>query len=142
MKSESSHAPGCGPRAGDEPVIGPVEIGPVAHGGHCVARHEGRVLFVRHALPGEQVMVRITDDSHSRFWRADAVEIRAASPDRVVPPCPVSGPGLCGGCNFQHVELDAQRELKRAVVAEQLSRLAGLEWSGAVESVATPATED
>jgi tRNA/tmRNA/rRNA uracil-C5-methylase (TrmA/RlmC/RlmD family) len=134
-------------RAGDErralgPVVGPVEVGQVAHGGHCVARHEGRVLFVRHALPGEQVVVRVTDDSHDRFWRGDAVEIRTASPDRVVPPCPVSGPGLCGGCDFQHVDFEAQRELKRAVVAEQLSRLAGLDWFGVVEAAATPGTED
>nr|MBA2558531.1 TRAM domain-containing protein [Propionibacteriales bacterium] len=29
-----------------------VEVGAVAHGGHCVARHDGRVIFVRHAIPG------------------------------------------------------------------------------------------
>jgi tRNA/tmRNA/rRNA uracil-C5-methylase (TrmA/RlmC/RlmD family) len=37
-----------------------VEVGRIAHGGHCVARHEGRVIFVRHALPGERVRVRLT----------------------------------------------------------------------------------
>ena len=76
--------PKCDPdansSAGDDVVIGPVEVGPIAHGGHCVARHEGRVIFVRHALPGERVMVTITDDSHDRFWRADAV--RSSSPAR------------------------------------------------------------
>ena len=43
---------------GDEVVV---DVGPVAHGGHCIARHEGRVLFVRHTLPGERVRARITE---------------------------------------------------------------------------------
>jgi tRNA/tmRNA/rRNA uracil-C5-methylase (TrmA/RlmC/RlmD family) len=103
-----------------------VTVGPVAHGGHCVARHEGRVVFVRHALPGERVVVRVTEDRHPGFCRADAVEVLEASPDRVVRPCPYSGPGLCGGCDWQHVAPAAQRELKAAVVREQLARLAGL----------------
>jgi tRNA/tmRNA/rRNA uracil-C5-methylase (TrmA/RlmC/RlmD family) len=114
----------------------------VAHGGHCVARHEGRVIFVRHALPGERVLVRVTDDRHDRFWRADAVEILAASPDRVEPPCPIARPGLCGGCDFQHATLPAQRRLKTEVVAEQLRRLAGIEWAGEVMDVSTPETAD
>ena len=103
-----------------------VTVGPVAHGGHCVARHEGRVVFVRHSLPGERVVVRVTEDRHPGFCRADAVEILEASPDRVERPCPYSGPGLCGGCDWQHVAPDAQRQLKAAVVREQLARLAGL----------------
>ena len=49
-----------------------VTVGPVAHGGHCVARHEGRVVFVRHALPGERVVVRVTEDRHPGYCRADA----------------------------------------------------------------------
>ncbi|MFP5284087.1 MAG: TRAM domain-containing protein, partial [Actinomycetes bacterium] len=116
-------------------VIGPVEVGPVAHGGHGVARHEGRVLFVRHSLPGERVRVRPTDTSHDRYWRADAVEILDPSPDRVVPRCRIAGPGLCGGCDFQHVDLAAQRRLKAQVVSEQLQRLAGLERTVVVEPV-------
>jgi tRNA/tmRNA/rRNA uracil-C5-methylase (TrmA/RlmC/RlmD family) len=111
-----------------------VEAGPVAHGGHVVARHEGRVVFVRHALPGERVVVQVTEgDERSRFLRADAVEVLQASPDRVEPPCPFAGPGRCGGCDFQHVALPAQRGLKAAVVREQLSRLAGLDVPVTVE---------
>jgi tRNA/tmRNA/rRNA uracil-C5-methylase (TrmA/RlmC/RlmD family) len=104
-----------------------VTVGPVAHGGHCVARHEGRVVFVRHTLPGERVVVRVTEDRHPGFCRADAVEVLEPSPDRVERPCPYSGPGLCGGCDWQHVAPVAQRELKASVVREQLARLAGLE---------------
>jgi tRNA/tmRNA/rRNA uracil-C5-methylase (TrmA/RlmC/RlmD family) len=113
-----------------------VEAGPVGHGGFVVARHEGRVVFVRHALPGERVVVEVTEgDERSRFLRADAVEVLAASPDRVEAPCPFAGPGACGGCDFQHVALPAQRRLKADVVREQLSRLAGLDVPVTVEPV-------
>ncbi|MFD8994420.1 class I SAM-dependent RNA methyltransferase [Streptomyces abikoensis] len=116
-----------------------VEVGPVAHGGHCVARTEsGRVLFVRHALPGERVVARVTEgESTSRFLRADAVRVLEASKDRVPAPCPFSGPGKCGGCDWQHAKPGAQRRLKGEVIAEQLMRLAGLTpeeagWDGTV----------
>jgi tRNA/tmRNA/rRNA uracil-C5-methylase (TrmA/RlmC/RlmD family) len=100
-----------------------VTVGPVAHGGHCVARPaDGPVLFVRHALPGERVRVAVTE-RRSGFWRADAVEILEASPDRVEPPCPFARPGRCGGCDLQHAAPAAQREWKAAVVREQLARL-------------------
>lgn len=107
------------------------EVGPVAHGGHCVARlpePEARVVFVRHALPGERVVVEITEGTDGdRFWRGDAVEVLSASVDRVDAPCPVAGPGLCGGCDFQHAAVPAQRDLKAAVVREQLVRLGRLD---------------
>ena len=114
-----------------------VDVGPVAHGGHCVARlAEGRVVFVRHAIPGERVEVEVTEGTDGdRFWRADAVAVLTASPDRVAAPCPVAGPGLCGGCDFQHVSLDRQRALKAEVVSEQLRRLAGLDVAVVVEAV-------
>jgi tRNA/tmRNA/rRNA uracil-C5-methylase (TrmA/RlmC/RlmD family) len=113
-----------------------VVVGPVAHGGHCVARHEGRVVFVRHTLPGERVRVRVTEARPGqRFVRADAVDVLEASPHRVVAPCPYAGPGLCGGCDFQHVELTEQRRLKAAVVREQFARLAGLDIDVEVEAV-------
>ncbi|WP_346619047.1 TRAM domain-containing protein [Blastococcus montanus] len=104
-----------------------VAVGPVAHGGHCVARHEGRVVFVRHTLPGERVRVRVTEDRHPGFCRADAVEVLEAAPARVERPCPYSGPGKCGGCDWQHVRPAEQHRLKAAVVREQLVRLGGLD---------------
>jgi tRNA/tmRNA/rRNA uracil-C5-methylase (TrmA/RlmC/RlmD family) len=103
-----------------------LDVGPVAPGGHCVARHEGRVVFVRHALPGERVVALVTEDRGGGFCRADAVRVLAASADRVEPPCPHAGPGRCGGCDWQHASAGAQRALKAAVVREQLARLAGL----------------
>jgi tRNA/tmRNA/rRNA uracil-C5-methylase (TrmA/RlmC/RlmD family) len=103
-----------------------VEVGPVAHGGHCVARYEGRVVFVRHALPGELVLARVTEDGGGSYCRADAVRVLRPSPDRVPAPCSHAGPGRCGGCDWQHASGQAQRRLKAAVVHEQLARLAGL----------------
>jgi tRNA/tmRNA/rRNA uracil-C5-methylase (TrmA/RlmC/RlmD family) len=99
------------------------------------------VVFVRHALPGERVTVAITEGTEGdSFWRGDAVAVHTPSPDRVAPPCPYAGPGLCGGCDFQHVSLEAQRALKARVVQEQLSRLAGLTVDVTVEPV--PGDED
>ncbi len=115
------------------PQTAVVDLGPIAHGGHCVARLDGRVVFVRHGLPGERVRVRLTDTSRDRFWWAEVAEVLQASSDRIVPPCPIAG--RCGGCDFQHVTLPGQRELKAAVIAEQLQRLAGIEWPVVVEQV-------
>ena len=107
----------------------------IAAGGGCVARAEdGRVVFVRHALPGERVVARVTGETTS-FLRADAVEILEPSPDRVAPLCPHAGPGRCGGCDFQHVSISAQRELKASLVSEQLRRLAGDDRPVTVEEV-------
>jgi tRNA/tmRNA/rRNA uracil-C5-methylase (TrmA/RlmC/RlmD family) len=120
------------PVESSEPIE--LEIGAVANGGSCVARHEGRVVFVRHTLPGERVRAVITQETKN-FLRADAVEILEASPDRVPAPCPFSGPGRCGGCDWQHVALPEQRRLKGAVVSEQLARLAGISREVVVEEV-------
>jgi tRNA/tmRNA/rRNA uracil-C5-methylase (TrmA/RlmC/RlmD family) len=108
-------------------------VGQVAAGGACVARGEdGRVVFVRHALPGETVRAVVTSDG-ARFLRADAVEVLEASPDRVPAPCRYAG--RCGGCDWQHASPKAQLAIKTALVREQLQRLAGFGWDGAVEAV-------
>ncbi|HEV8063720.1 MAG TPA: TRAM domain-containing protein [Acidimicrobiales bacterium] len=113
-----------------------LETGKPAAGGGCVARlPDGRVAFVRHSLPGERVLARITEES-ARYVRADAVVIGQASPDRVDAPCRYAGPGKCGGCDYQHAALPAQRQLKAALVAEQLARVARLERAVVVEPVA------
>jgi tRNA/tmRNA/rRNA uracil-C5-methylase (TrmA/RlmC/RlmD family) len=104
-----------------------------AHGGWCVARPaDGPVVFVRHALPGERVLARVTEVT-TRLARAEAIQILAASPDRVEPPCPHARPGGCGGCDWQHAALPAQRSLKAAVIRQQLRRLAGMDTEVTVE---------
>jgi predicted RNA-binding protein with TRAM domain len=111
-----------------------VVVGPVAHGGHFIAHSDGRTLFVRHTLPGELVRVRVTEVT-SRIVRADAIEVLDPSPDRVPAPCPWAGAGLCGGCDFQHVSLDAQRRLKTQVLRESLQRFGGIAADDPVLSV-------
>ncbi len=129
-----------------------VDVGPVAHGGHCVARHEGRVVFVRHAVPGEKVRVRLTDSGpDAKFWRADVGEVLEASPDRVDHFWHLAdsqrswshGHPPLGGAELGHVSLERQRRLKAEVLAEQLRRLAGVELPTVVEAVGEPeATAD
>ncbi|MDT0164361.1 methyltransferase [Actinotalea sp. AC32] len=124
----------------EQPLV-TLEVGPPAHGGHCVARHEGRVVFVRHAVPGEVVRARLTDaGEQARFWRADAVEVVEASPDRVPSAWPEAGPGGVGGGELAHVSPAGQRRWKATVVAEQLRRLARLDLDVDVE--AAPGDEE
>ncbi len=110
-------------------------MGKPAAGGACVAHlNDGRVAFVRHSIPGERVLARITEEARS-FVRADAITILDRASARVHPPCRHSGPGGCGGCDFQHVAPRLQREIKAALVTEQLRRLADLDWELTVEAV-------
>ena len=111
-----------------------VEIGAIAHGGHCVARHDGRVIFVRHSIPGERVIVEITEVT-SKFARGDAIEILTPSPERKNPECRYATPQGCGGCDFQHISLSYQRELKTSVIKEQFERVAKMSVEIKVEEV-------
>ncbi len=139
MRSEDMTAP---PRR--EPALAPgdeIELvaGEVAHGGWCVARLDGPggpgpVVFIRHTLPGERVRARVTEVT-SRFARADAVQILAPAAGRVAAPCPYAHPGGCGGCDWQHASLPTQRDLKAAVIEQQLRRIAGIERAVAVEAL-------
>jgi tRNA/tmRNA/rRNA uracil-C5-methylase (TrmA/RlmC/RlmD family) len=131
---KTSISAAAGPPAGDgRDGLLELAVSDVAHGGWCVAREPGgRVVFVRHALPGERVRARITDTT-ARFARAEAVEILQASPDRVEPPCPHAHPDGCGGCDWQHATPQAQRRLKAEVVRQQLRRIAGLDREITVE---------
>jgi len=114
-----------------------VSIEKIAHGGHFIARHEGAVIFVRHAIPGEEVLIEITSVGSS-FNRGDVVEVFSESSDRVSAPCRYAHRNGCGGCDFQHVSLPRQRLLKADVIAEQFSRIAKMEISVVVEEVSQP----
>lgn len=109
-----------------------------ANGGSCVARHDGRVVFVRYALPGERVRARVTGRRGS-YWHADAVEILTASPDRIDPLCPVAGVDGAGCCDLSFADPGAARVLKGAVVANQLTRLGDHRWEGSAEPVGSGA---
>lgn len=123
-------------------IAAPAELvlstGAAANGGSCVARHDGRVVFVRYALPGERVRVRLTATKGS-YWNADAVEVLEASPDRIEPLCPVAGVDGAGCCDLAFVDPDAARRLKADVVANQLARLGDVTWEGVAEPIGSGA---
>ena len=114
-----------------------VTIEKVAHGGHFIARYEGAVIFVRHAIPGEECIVEITSTGSS-FNRGDVVEVLIPSEDRVSAPCRFAHRNGCGGCDFQHISLTRQRKLKSDVITEQFARIAKMDLSVEVEEVAAP----
>jgi tRNA/tmRNA/rRNA uracil-C5-methylase (TrmA/RlmC/RlmD family) len=122
-----------------EPPPWPAELtlttGPPANGGSCVARHEGRVVFVRYALPNETVKVRVVAD-HGSYWHADVVEVIEPSADRIDSLCPIAGVEGAGCCDLAFAEPDAARRLKGAVVANQVARLGGYQWRDEDSAVA------
>lgn len=115
-----------------------LRVGAPAHGGRCVARPVdgagGRVVFVRHALPGETVRAVLTDRS-ARAWRAETIEVLSASPDRVRSVWPEAGSGGVGGGELGHVALPAQRTWKQWVLADCLRRIGGQEVAAAVAAL-------
>jgi tRNA/tmRNA/rRNA uracil-C5-methylase (TrmA/RlmC/RlmD family) len=112
-----------------------LDVERVGHGGVCIGHApDGRVVFVRHALPGERVRVNVTEEREA-YLRADAVEVVRPSQSRVRPPCPYAGPGRCGGCDWQHADLAEQRRGKAAIVREQMVRLAKVDIDVTVEPV-------
>ncbi|HEX2906958.1 MAG TPA: class I SAM-dependent RNA methyltransferase [Phototrophicaceae bacterium] len=102
-----------------------LELTGMAYGGSAVGRHEGRAIFVPYVLPGERIRARIKQDK-KRFALAEAVKLLGVAADRVEPRCPHFGPGLCGGCHWQHIAYPAQLLFKQQIVADQLRRIGGL----------------
>ena len=102
-----------------------LQLTAIAHGGAALGRHEGRVIFVPYALPGETACVEITEDK-GRYAFARLVEVLEPSPDRVAPPCPYFGPTGCGGCQWQHAAYEAQLRFKAKIVADQLTRIGSI----------------
>jgi len=93
----------------------------MAAGGDAIARlADGRVVFVRGALPDELVAIDVVQ-SKKDFARAEVLEVIEPSVHRVEPPCPFHAAG-CGGCTWQHVDPAAQLDLKTSVVIEALQR--------------------
>jgi len=111
-------------------------VGAPANGGSCVARHDGRVVFVRYALPGERVRVRVTADRGS-YWHAETIEVIEPSNDRIASLCPIAGVDGAGCCDLAFVDPAAGRALKAEVVSNQLARLGNYQWSDAVAPVST-----
>ena len=84
-----------------------------------VGRIDGWVVMVNFALPGERVRARVYRN-HANYSDADLVEVLEASPDRVEPRCSLFG--LCGGCQYQNLNYEAQLKFKTCHVQELVDR--------------------
>ena len=106
-----------------------VRIERYADQGRCVAHIDGRVVFVRFALPGELVRIELDEphDRDERFWTGEVVEVVQASDDRVEPAWALAGPlamgGGVGGADLVHVSLPGQLTWKAVTISEQMKRL-------------------
>lgn len=111
-----------------------VQVGQMAPGGHCVAQHDGRAVFVRHAIPGETVVAKLTGEGPSgRFLLADTIEVLTASDFRRAhhwklaesPRAYAAGRPPIAGAEFGHIVLEYQRRLKAKVFRDAMVTLAG-----------------
>jgi len=111
-----------------------ITIEKLVQGGRGLARHEGRVWLVRGAIPGETVSVAV-GAKRKGVQEATVRELVTPSPDRVAAPCPVYE--ICGGCQLQHIQYEAQLRFKREILAETLARVGKLQID-LPEMVASP----
>lgn len=101
--------------------------------GRCVGHIDGRVVFVRFALPGELVRIELDEPTNrdDRFWTGEVVEVLEANPDRVEPLWPLAGPlamgGGVGGADLIHVSLEGQERWKEATIKDVMKRLGHIE---------------
>lgn len=100
-----------------------VKVSDMAHGGDAVARHEGKVIFVPYAVPGEEILVELTEEK-ANYARARLLEVVTASPQRVEPRCPHFG--TCGGCQWQHIAYETQLNLREEILRTQFRRVGQL----------------
>ncbi len=98
----------------------PVALTNMAYEGAALGRHEGKVVFADFGIPGEEAVVEIRR-SRKDYSQGKVVEVLAPSPHRVDAPCPYFG--VCGGCQWQHMDYEYQLEAKEAVVRHQLTRI-------------------
>ena len=103
----------------DDTVID-LDVERLTFGPDALARRDGQVVFVPLAAPGDAVRARVAKRERG-YLRTELVDVTRPGPDRVAPPCPAFS--RCGGCQWQHVALPAQRRAKAEIVAEQLARI-------------------
>lgn len=103
-----------------------LELTAPAVGGEALGREaDGRVVFVSGGAPGDLVEFEVTEEKR-RFARGRVTQVLRASPDRVELPCPHVAEG-CGGCDWQHLVVEAQRRYRRDLVSDALGRQGGVE---------------
>jgi 23S rRNA (uracil1939-C5)-methyltransferase len=136
-----------------------VEFHGLAAGGDAVGRDEtGRAVFVARAAPGDVGHVALTEEN-PRFARGRLLKLESLSADRVVPPCPFFAPASgtsfsdtpafdapasdkqCGGCDWQHIDYQAQLQAKRDIVVQALGRIGRVENSDALVGACIPSPQ-
>ena len=120
-----------------------VTIERFADQGRCITHIDGRVVFVRFALPGERVRISLDPgcERKDRFWTGEVVDVIEQSPYRVKPAWPAAGPvsqgGGVGGADLVHVNLEGQHLWKKTLIDEQMDRLANVESDVELHAVAS-----
>lgn len=99
-----------------------VQVEKLDHHGAGIAYQNKKPVFIEGALPGEQVLIQLTE-SKSKFSRANLIRIQKASTQRVEPFCPHYQ--QCGGCNMQHLSIDDQREYKQHTLSQLMKKFSG-----------------
>lgn len=113
-----------------------VTIEKLIYGGEGLAHHDGSTVFVPFVLPSEHVIVAPVEQK-KKFVRARMEKVVAeASPDRVAAPCPHFG--VCGGCDYQHIQYEAQLKFKTEILRETLRRIGRVDWAGEISAHASP----
>ncbi len=101
-----------------------ITVETMASEGKCVARHNGQVVFISGAAPGDVVDIELTKIK-SAFLEGRVRNIRKYSPYRSTPFC--SHFGMCGGCSWQHIQYESQLQYKQQQVIDNLERIGGLQ---------------
>jgi len=113
-----------------------VEMTTPTYGGECIGRlADGRAVFVPYTLPGELVRIELVEEKRG-FARARLLDVVRPSPKRIPPRC--IHYGICGGCHFQHTDYETQLQIKKAVVVDQITRIAGIANPPVREVVPSP----
>src|SRR5215470_6048338 len=107
-----------------------LSIQKLVYGGQGLAHADGNTVFVPFVLPGEQVRATAKSKRKKVVW-AQLLEVTSASQQRERARCPHFQ--ACGGCHYQHIPAAEQLRLKKEILRETLSRLSGIQWSGAIQ---------
>src|ERR1700681_307059 len=112
-----------------------VRIEKLVYGGDGLAHHDGNTVFVPLVLPGE--LVRIESPARKKkFIRGRLERVVEPSPERIAAPCPHFA--RCGGCQYQHIPYEAQIRYKAEILRETLGRIGRIQWTGEIETQASP----
>jgi 23S rRNA (uracil1939-C5)-methyltransferase len=113
-----------------------LSIEKLIYGGEGLAHADGNTVFVPYVLPGEQVRAAVRTRK-KKLIHTNLVKVEQVAAARIAATCPHFQ--VCGGCDYQHIEISEQVRLKKEILKETLSRLGGITWDGAIaEHTAQP----